>query len=132
MAPFRNIIDKLKRDDGSKISKASMADGGFATAPEGKLFPETDPIIDGEECLHDCESCTVKLPKSWKIDEHDKLYGHIKGWQTHLIVATGKTDWVRDVGHEKGSVMEAIDKSKVQPNNGVRSPNKSHPIKLAQ
>ena len=31
------------------------------------------------------------------IDEEEELYGHVKGWSTHLIVATGKSDWVRDV-----------------------------------
>ncbi|KAI9688358.1 MAG: hypothetical protein M1822_001307 [Bathelium mastoideum] len=118
MAPFKNIIDKFKREDGAKKAKDSMTSDSFTTAPEGKLFPKTDPTVDGEECLHDCESCTIKLPNKWKIDDDAKLYGEIKGWQTHLIVATGKTDWVRDVADEKGSVMEAVEKSKVQPNNG--------------
>jgi len=61
----------------------------------------------------------VKLPKGFKIDEEDELYGHVKGWATHVLVATGKTDWVRDVADEKGSVMEAIDKkADVKPSNG--------------
>ena len=66
--------------------------------------------IDGEECLHDCETCTINLPRGFKIDEEDGLFGQIKGWSRHLIVATGKTDWVRDVADEKGSVMEAVEK----------------------
>ena len=85
-----------------------------------QLFPKTDPTIDGEECLHDCESCTIHYPKKFSIDEDDKLYGGINAWSTHLIVGTGKTDWVRDVADEKGSVMEAVGKSKIQPSNGVR------------
>jgi hypothetical protein len=52
----------------------------------------------------------VGLPRGFKIDEDDHLYGHINGWSRHLIVATGKTDWVRNVADEKGSVMEAVDK----------------------
>jgi len=64
----------------------------------------------------------VSLPRGFKIDEEDKLYGYVKGWSTHVLVATGKTDWVRDVADEKGSVMEAIaKKSSVKPSNGVRS-----------
>jgi hypothetical protein len=43
----------------------------------------------------------------------------VKGWSTHLIVATGKTDWVRDVADEKGSIMEAVDKGDAKPSNGV-------------
>lgn len=87
-------------------------------APLENLFPKVDPKVDGEDCNHDCASCEVKLPKSWSIDEEDKLYGFIKGWSTHVLVATGKSDWVRDVEDEKGSVMEAFGKSH-KPSNGV-------------
>ena len=94
--------------------------GDFETARQGDLFPKTDPAIDGEDCLHDCDSCTAHLPSKFSIDESDELYGQVKGWQTHLIVATGKTDWVRDVADEKGSVREAVEKGSEQPSNGVR------------
>ncbi len=62
-----------------------------------ELFPKPDPAVDGEDCLHDCSTCTISYPSKWSIDEEEEVYGHIKGWQTHLLVATGKTDWVRDV-----------------------------------
>lgn len=94
---------------------------GFKRASDTELFPKTDPAVDGEDCLHDCQSCTIHYPKKFSIDEDEKLYGHVNGWSTHLVVATGKTDWVRDVQDEEGSVMEAVGKSKVQPTNGVRS-----------
>jgi hypothetical protein len=87
-----------------------------------KLFPKVNPELDGDDCDHDCASCAVSFPKGFKIDEDDKLYGHVKGWSQHILVATGKTDWVRDVADEKGSVMEAIEKkADVKPSNGVRS-----------
>lgn len=91
-------------------------------APIDSLFPKVDPKVDGEDCDHDCASCDVKLPKSWSIDESDKLYGFVKGWSTHVLVATGKSDWVRDVEDEKGSVMQAFGKSHVKPTNGVCIP----------
>jgi (2Fe-2S) ferredoxin len=94
---------------------------GFSTAKtETVLFPQTDPAVDGEECLHDCSSCTVHYPAKFSIDEDDKLYGHVKGWDTHLIVGTGKNDWVRDVTDEKGTVMEAVGKfgQEIQLSNG--------------
>lgn len=91
----------------------------FRKAREDTLFPKTNPEIDGEDCLHDCESCSIKYPRKFEIDESDKLYGNINGWDTHMIVATGKTDWVRDVSDEKGSVMEAVAKSDIQPSKGV-------------
>ncbi|ETN43296.1 uncharacterized protein HMPREF1541_02455 [Cyphellophora europaea CBS 101466] len=85
--------------------------GSFSTAKsEDALFPRTDPAVDGEECLHDCSECTVHYPAKFSIDEDDKLFGQVKGWDTHLVVGTGKTDWVRDVTDEKGSVMEAVGK----------------------
>ena len=93
--------------------------GKFAKAPEGTLFPKVDPANDGENCDHDCESCTIKYPAKFSIDEDEKLYGHVKGWATHALVATGKSDWVRDVEDEKGSVMEAVRDCGVKPENGV-------------
>ncbi|KAK3724745.1 hypothetical protein LTR37_000793 [Vermiconidia calcicola] len=97
LTPTVSSVDLKPRPDGFQTAKGPDA-----------LFPRTKPEIDGEECLHDCETCSVHLPRGFKIDEDDKLYGHINGFSRHLIVATGKTDWVRDVADEKGSVMEAI------------------------
>lgn len=91
----------------------------FTKVPEGSLFPKVDPAVDGEDCDHDCVSCSIHYPAKFTIDEEDKLYGFVKGWSTHLIVATGKTDWVRDVEDEKGSVMEAVGKCGIKPANGV-------------
>lgn len=96
----------------------AQSHGGFAKAPEGELFPKVDPAVDGENCDHDCESCSIKYPSNFKVEEDDKLYGHIKGWATHMLVATGKTDWVRDIEDEKGSVMEAVGKYGKGPTNG--------------
>ncbi|KAL2162056.1 hypothetical protein VTH06DRAFT_7841 [Thermothelomyces fergusii] len=92
---------------GSSGSKARM----------DELFPKVDKAVDGDDCDRDCESCTVQYPKGFKIDETDDLYGFVKGWSTHVLVATGKTDWVRDVADEKGSVMQAIANAK-GPTNG--------------
>lgn len=95
--------------------------GGPGPAPMGNLFTKTDPATDGDECLHDCESCSIKYPRGFKVEQDDALYGHVKAWSTHLIVGTGKADWVRDVSDEKGSVMEAVDKAE-SPSNGVSIP----------
>ena len=100
-------------------SSSTNLGNGFTKAPEEVLFPKIDPSIDGEDCEHDCESCTIKYPAKFKVEESDKLYGHVNGWATHLLVATGKTDWVRDVTDEKGSVMEAVGKFGVELANGV-------------
>lgn len=117
---LRNLSYKLT----SALSSAelpTLKDGEFSTAKRSEdLFKPTDPTTDGEDCLHDCASCSVKYPRKFEIDETEELYGHVKGWSTHLLVATGKTDWVRDVADEKNSIMEAVDKGDTKPSNGVR------------
>ncbi|CAK7209902.1 hypothetical protein SCUCBS95973_000599 [Sporothrix curviconia] len=97
---FRSLIDGAK--------KLAINGTGSSTAPISDLFAKANPAIDGEDCSHDCASCSIHYPRSFKIDHDDRLYGFVKGWSTHLLVATGKSDWVRDVADEKGSVMEAV------------------------
>ncbi|KAJ5595323.1 uncharacterized protein N7459_001531 [Penicillium hispanicum] len=97
---------------------SQAADGFQSVSASDKLFTKVDPAVDGEECLHDCATCTVKYPAKFDIDLKDELYGQVKGWATHLLVATGKSDWVRDVADEQGSLMEAIEKGGVEPSNG--------------
>ena len=94
-------------------------DNSSATQPHSKLFPTVDPAVDGQDCDRDCASCTIHYPARFDVEESDKLYGQVKGWSTHLLVATGKSDWVRDVADEKGSLMEAIVKRGIEPTNGV-------------
>ena len=103
-------------------SAKSLAIGNSGSkAPMRELFPVVDKAVDGEDCDRDCDSCSVQYPKSFKINEDDELYGFVKGWSTHVLVATGKTDWVRDIADEKGSVMQAIANAK-PPTNGVCAP----------
>lgn len=111
MAALKSILSwKLPFGGGSA--------GDSTRAPMDRLFTKTSAQADGDGCLHDCESCSVRYPRGFKIEEDDALYGGVNGWSTHLIVGTGKTDWVRDVTDEKGSVMEAVGKAKA-PTNGV-------------
>ncbi|KAM5470234.1 hypothetical protein MauCBS54593_004119 [Microsporum audouinii] len=91
----------------------------FTTASEGVLFPKVRPELDGEDCNRDCASCTIRYPAKFIVDLEDKVYGNVTGWATHVLIATGKTDWVRDIADEKGSVMEAVDKCGVKPGNGT-------------
>ncbi|RDH39735.1 hypothetical protein BDQ94DRAFT_177074 [Aspergillus welwitschiae] len=103
--------------DSPKDSPKPEEDNDAAPSAD-TLFPKTDPAVDGEECLHDCASCTVKYPAKFDVDQEDNMYGNINGWSTHVLVATGKSDWVRDVADEEGSVMEAIEKGGLVPSNG--------------
>jgi hypothetical protein len=110
---MKSIIRRFTR-----LTTADNGDG-FVTASEDTLFPKVDPNVDGEDCDRDCGSCTVHYPPKFDVQMSDKLYGHVKGWATHILIATGKSDWVRDVADEKGSVMEAIEKGSLEPSNGV-------------
>lgn len=82
------------------------------------IFPRVDPKEDGEDCLKDCSDCTVNCPANVKIDTYRPLYGQIKQFHAHVLVATGKNDWVEKVENEKGSLMEAF-KSAGESKNGV-------------
>ncbi|KAH6605640.1 hypothetical protein Trco_004793 [Trichoderma cornu-damae] len=121
-APHMPVKQKMTASLKSLVSSVLSAVPGTAGAGFGAeasgggparmeaLFARTDAAADGDECLRDCESCSVKYPRGFKVDEDDVLYGQVKGWSTHVLVGTGKADWVRDVADEKGSVMEAIHK----------------------
>lgn len=106
---FKSLVNGAKK----------LAIGESGGAPIGQLFPKVDPNVDGEDCLKDCDNCPTHYPKGFKIEESDDLYGGIKGWSTHVLVATGKADWAHSVADEKGSVMQAIEKAD-SPTNGVR------------
>lgn len=117
-------IKKMKSTFQSIISAGQNIISGTTTptseVPSAtQLFPVVDPAVDGSECLQDCTTCEVHLPKGWKIDEDDDIYGQVKGWATHVVVATGKSDWKRDVEDEHGSVMEALHKERDNITNGV-------------
>ncbi|KAF2215195.1 hypothetical protein CERZMDRAFT_35851 [Cercospora zeae-maydis SCOH1-5] len=104
---LRSIYRRVTSGGGDDAVK--LREDGFYTAKTlDALFPRTTAEIDGDECLHDCSSCSIAYPRKFAIDEEDKLYGHINGFARHLIVATGETDWVRSVEDVKGSVMEAV------------------------
>src|SRR5438876_3265695 len=120
---FKAIVSRsqsLFSTPSSSTTDLNAADEITSAKDAKSLFPAVNPAVDGEGCDRDCASCTIRYPSKFSIDEDDELYGHVKGWSVHLLIATGKSDWVRDVADEKGSVMEALEKSSVKPRNGVR------------
>lgn len=58
----------------------------------------------------DCSSCNYKYP-NMVLETITPLWGSVKPWQHHLLVATGKTDWVHSVTDESGSLAKALDAS---------------------
>ncbi|RKF53468.1 Actin patches distal protein 1 [Erysiphe neolycopersici] len=118
-------------------TRGSSSDVNSAISNQNKTATVTDlfkSVETNDSCDYDCNSCIVKYPKDFKVNEDDKLFGTLSEWSTHLIVATGKSDWVKDVADEEGSVMEAIVKfADVKPDNGrmmisaSNIPTPSHP-----
>ncbi|KAL4779403.1 Sucrase/ferredoxin-like-domain-containing protein [Aspergillus varians] len=72
------------------------------------IFPTVDPKEDGPDCTKDCADCTVNFPSKVKVETSRPLYGHIKEFHTHVLVATGKSDWKERVEFETGSLMKAF------------------------
>lgn len=62
----------------------------------------------------DCDSCGTheKYPASLSIDTETPLWGTANPWRTHILCATGKTDWVHSVTEEVGTLAHAIDSTK--------------------
>ncbi|KAJ5115864.1 hypothetical protein N7456_000212 [Penicillium angulare] len=75
------------------------------------LFPKVEPKEDGADCLKDCADCTIQFPSKVKIETSRPLYGQIKEFHSHVLIATGRSDWKEKVEHESGSLMEAFDQS---------------------
>lgn len=120
----------------SNNSSASKLDSGKVT--KDTLFPLVTCEHDGEkddDCNHDCAACpsagdgTSGYGRAFDkigVDNSSELYGGVKKYSRHVIVATGETDWIRDVEDIKGSVMQAlkktVDKGLVDNRDGVCSP----------
>ncbi|EFW21445.1 hypothetical protein D8B26_001643 [Coccidioides posadasii str. Silveira] len=118
-SPAPSSVSDYEATSVPATGKPAVASKVITAQSPSTLFTVVDPTVDGEDCDHDCASCTIKYPAKFSVDYEDELYGHVKGWATHVLVATGKTDWVRDVADEKGSVMEAIERGGVSAKNGA-------------
>lgn len=92
-----------------------------AAVTEQTLFPVVTKEEDGEDCDHDCDACPGygRAFEKIGVDTDDKMFGNVKGYATHVIVATGETDWIRDVEDIKGSFMKAVAKKIDMVENGV-------------
>jgi hypothetical protein len=96
MAVFKGLFSRVQLPGplSSVLGHQNHHEGRLKTAKESELFVKTDPAVDGEECAHDCGTCDIQYPAKFKIEESAQLYGHIKAFDRHLLIATGKTDWV--------------------------------------
>jgi len=91
------------------------------TATKDTLFPTVSKEVDGEDCDHDCDHCPGygRAFDKVGIETEGELWGGIKGFANHIIVATGETDWIRDVEDISGSVMRELKKNSEMLEQGV-------------
>lgn len=91
------------------------------TATKDTLFPVVSKEVDGEDCDHDCDHCPGygRAFDKIGIEAGEELWGGIKGFANHVIVATGETDWIRDVEDISGSVMRELKKKSEMLEQGV-------------
>ncbi|KAI2786508.1 hypothetical protein POX_g08894 [Penicillium oxalicum] len=82
------------------------------------IFPKVSTETDGPECLMDCADCTTHFPEKLKIEEYLPLYGFIKEFHSHVLIATGRSDWKEKVEQERGSLMEAFNDSSARSKRG--------------
>lgn len=92
----------LSRFIGRDVQAANTADEIAESFPVASCSPS------------DCDSCgnNEKYPSSLSIDTETPLWGTVKPWSTHILCATGKTDWVHSVTEEAGTLAHAIDSTK--------------------
>ncbi|QSS60955.1 sucrase/ferredoxin domain-containing protein [Histoplasma capsulatum] len=99
---FRSLLSFASQNPFASASESSSVDKTTS------LFPTVDPEVDGPDCDKDCADCTTKFPSRFNINSDRELYGSIKTYTKHVIVATGKTDWEQRVENERGSLMEGF------------------------
>lgn len=92
-----------------------------SSVDENTLFPLVSHEEDGIDCDKDCEACPGygRAFEKHGINTSNNMFGGIKGFSTHVIVATGETDWIRDVQNIKGSCMKALGEKQNLVRNGV-------------
>lgn len=112
--------NKASQTNPATMLRSLLSRGGLIRN-DHYIFPSVDPTQDGPDCKQDCADCTVQFPSKVKVETSRPLYGHIKEFHTHVLVATGKSDWTEHVENEKGSLMEAFDASSNQSKHGVCS-----------
>ncbi|CAG8030342.1 unnamed protein product [Penicillium salamii] len=91
------------------------------------LFPKVSSAEDGPDCTKDCADCTIQFPSKVKVENSRALYGHIKEFHSHVLVATGQSDWKEKVEKESGSLMEAFDSAKSELGRIMVSASNIHP-----
>lgn len=69
---------------------------------------EVLPVVPEDGCDLECSTCTSKFSSSLKLDRDTPLWGSVKPWRKHILIATGKSDWAHGLGDEAGSLTTVL------------------------
>ncbi|KAK7208320.1 Sucrase/ferredoxin-like-domain-containing protein [Myxozyma melibiosi] len=67
------------------------------------------PVVPSDGCDLECATCTAKYSSSLKFDRDTPLWGSVKPWRRHILIATGKSDWAHGLGDETGSLSTKLE-----------------------
>src|SRR5579859_6591072 len=128
-------MDKLPAGIRNKFLKKQAAKAAESASTSGTTTPSTGSILSGAEtpltpttqdpeipfplsdldaCLACDTPCTPEEVASYpayiakSIDRELPLLGSVKPYGRHILVATGKTDWMHSIDEEEGSVTRGI------------------------
>src|SRR5438105_13868122 len=116
---------------GTSTPLQSGAESQLPSPPQGDSSPEIPfPLARLEECLACTAACTdeeqVSYPSyiSKSIDRELPLAGSVKPYGRHILISTGRTDWIHSIDEEEGSVAQGIFKGLYDPKLGGLVKNK--------
>ncbi|KAK2775002.1 hypothetical protein FQN53_003351 [Emmonsiellopsis sp. PD_33] len=101
-----------------KTDTDTKQQNGSSNGSNNYIFPKVDPAVDGPDCDKDCADCTIKYPSRFKVNTIKEMYGGVKPFAKHVLVATGKSDWAEKVHREEGSLMEAFKQGPFEAKDG--------------
>jgi hypothetical protein len=99
---------------GASTPQASGTESQIYTPPQS-VSPEIPfPQSNLEECLACDSPCTEEEQATYpsyiakSIDRELPLAGTVKPYRRHILVSTGKNDWVHNIDEEEGSITQGI------------------------
>jgi len=107
---------------GTSTPLQSGYESQLPSPPKSASSPDIPfPVSDLDACLACSAPCTDEeqasypgyIPKS--IDRELPLAGSVKPYGRHVLVSTGKTDWVHSIDEEEGSVAQGIFRGLYEP-----------------
>ena len=107
---------------GSSTPFQSGAESQIPSPPKSDSSPAIPfPISDLEDCLSCNLPCTDEQQVSYpsyivkSIDRELPLAGSVKPYGRHVLISTGRTDWIHSIDEEEGSVAQGIFKGLYEP-----------------